>query len=49
LTLRGLERLRDVGVATVRLYVDEDNPRALGMYERLGFARFRADVTYLRN
>jgi mycothiol synthase len=49
LTLRGLQRLRDVGVATVRLYVDEDNPRALGMYERLGFARFRADVTYLRN
>jgi mycothiol synthase len=47
LTVRGLEHLRDSGVETVLLYVDEDNPRAFGMYERLGFSRFTADVTYV--
>lgn len=47
LTVRGLEHLRDVGCATVLLYVDDGNPRALGMYERLGFARWAADATYV--
>jgi mycothiol synthase len=46
LTIHGLEHLAS-RVEQVLLYVDEDNPRALGMYERLGFARRTADVTYL--
>ncbi len=46
LTIRGLEHLAGQ-VEQVLLYVDEDNPRALGMYERLGFTRRTADVTYV--
>lgn len=48
LTVRGLDHLARAGVPAVLLYVDEDNPRALAMYERLGFERYRADVTYVR-
>lgn len=46
LTVRGLEHLRDAGLGEVLLYVDEDNPRALRMYENLGFASYALDVTY---
>lgn len=46
LTVRGLEHLRDAGLGEVLLYVDEDNPRALTMYENLGFASYAVDVTY---
>jgi len=46
LLVHGLEYLRDRDLDEVMLYVDEDNPRALGMYERSGFRRARADVSY---
>ncbi|MGH3744288.1 MAG: mycothiol synthase, partial [Mycobacteriales bacterium] len=47
LTVRGLEHLRDAGLGEVLLYVDEDNPRALSMYEKLGFTSYAVDVTYV--
>lgn len=47
LTVRGLEHLRDAGLSDVLLYVDEDNPRAVTMYENLGFAPYAVDVTYV--
>lgn len=46
LTVRGLEHLRDAGLGQVLLYVDEDNPRAVAMYEHLGFTEHAVDVTY---
>ncbi|MEV4252674.1 mycothiol synthase [Spirillospora sp. NPDC049652] len=46
LTLTGLHHLRDRGVPAILLYVDEDNPSALHLYERLGFARYAVDVMY---
>ena len=46
LTIRGLEHLRDAGLPEVLLYVDEDNPRAMSLYERLGFRPYAVDVTY---
>ncbi len=49
LTLRGLHHLADLGVPTVLLYVDDDNPRAMALYEHLGFDRYRGDVTYVRS
>ena len=30
------------------LYVDESNPRAMKLYEKLGFTPWSSDVTYLR-
>lgn len=47
LTVRGLEHLREAGLDDVLLYVDEDNPRAVRMYENLGFRSYAVDVTYL--
>lgn len=47
LTVRGLQHLRDAGLGEVLLYVDEDNPRAVGMYEKLGFTSYAVDVTYV--
>jgi mycothiol synthase len=47
LTVRGLEHLRAAGLGEVLLYVDEDNPRALTMYENLGFTSYAVDVTYV--
>jgi len=49
LTIAGLAYLRDVrGVSEVVLYVDESNPAAMRMYEKLGFERLRADVQFGR-
>jgi mycothiol synthase len=46
LTLAGLRYLRDRGLGQVMLYVDEDNVRAIKMYQALGFTRSRTDVMY---
>jgi len=46
LTLAGLHHLRDLGVAEVMLYADEDNVPAIRMYEGLGFIRARIDAMY---
>lgn len=47
LTMTGLRHLRDDrGLAAVMLYVDEDNIRAVRMYENLGFGRYAVDVQY---
>ncbi|MEO5878322.1 MAG: mycothiol synthase [Streptosporangiaceae bacterium] len=46
LTLAGLHYLRDRGLPTVLLYVDEENPAAVRLYESLGFTRHTVDVMY---
>ncbi|MGH3238292.1 MAG: mycothiol synthase, partial [Streptosporangiaceae bacterium] len=46
LTLAGLHHLRDLGLAEVMLYADEDNIPAIKMYEALGFTRTRIDAMY---
>jgi mycothiol synthase len=46
LTLTGLAHLRSLGLDQVMLYVDEDNPAAIRVYESLGFTRWSADVMY---
>ena len=48
LTLAGLHYLRDLGLAQVMLYVDEDNVPAIRMYEALGFTRATVDAMYRR-
>jgi mycothiol synthase len=48
LTLAGLHSLRDRGLSTVLLYVDESNTAAVKTYERLGFTRHAVDVMYRR-
>jgi len=47
LTLAGLRHLRDDrGLPAVLLYANEDNTRAVRMYEHLGFSRASVDVQY---
>jgi len=46
LTLTGLHHLRESGLASVLLYVDESNTTAVRVYERLGFTRHATDVMY---
>lgn len=48
LTLTGLHSLRDRGLDSVLLYVDESNTAAVRVYERLGFTRHAVDVMYSR-
>jgi mycothiol synthase len=48
LTLAGLRHLRGQGLSQVMLYVDEDNPTAIRMYEKHGFARWGVDVGFRR-
>ena len=46
LTVAGLAHLRDRGLGSVMLYVDEDNAAAVRMYMALGFIRWSADAMY---
>ncbi len=48
LTLIGLHHLRDQGLTTAMLYVEDLNQRAIRLYEGLGFTRYRADISYRR-
>lgn len=46
LTATGLRHLAAQGMPTAMLYVDADNPAALRVYERLGFATHEVDLMY---
>jgi mycothiol synthase len=48
LTDRGLAHLRSRGLRQVLLYVEEDNERAVRLYEGSGFTRWSADVVWRR-
>jgi len=43
---RGLAHLADRGCRTVLLYVDDDNPGAMHLYERAGFTRHDLDILW---
>jgi mycothiol synthase len=49
LTLVGLHSLRERGLSSVLLYVDESNTAAVRVYERLGFTRHATDVCYSKS
>ena len=46
LTMTGLHYLRSRGLPEVMLYVDEDNPPAIRLYESLGFSHQGTDVMF---
>jgi mycothiol synthase len=46
LALAGLRHLQDRGVPAVTLYVEADNPAAVGLYAGLGFSHTATDVLY---
>lgn len=48
LTSAGLRHLRSRGMRQVMLYVDEDNPRAVALYRKLGFIQWRTDAAFRR-
>jgi mycothiol synthase len=48
LTLAGLRYLRGRGLEQVMLYVDESNPRAVDLYQHIGFVRWTTDVCFRR-
>lgn len=49
LTMAGLAHLRDQGLHTVMLYVDESNTAAMSLYQRLGFDHWTAHIAYHRD
>lgn len=46
LTNAGLRHLQNKGLTKVMLYVDESNPAAVALYQKLGFTHVRTDVEY---
>ena len=46
LTIAGIKHLQDAGEHAIMLYVDADNGPAVGLYRKLGFTRWDADVMY---
>ena len=46
LTIAGIKHLQDAGEHAIMLYVDADNAAAVGLYRKLGFTRWDADVMY---
>ncbi len=46
LSVAGLEYLAGLGLSQAMLYVDESNTAAVGLYRRLGFEIWSADVSY---
>ena len=48
LSVAGLSHLAGQGLTLSNLYVDESNPAAVALYQRLGFAIYKTDINYFR-